>query len=164
MCRKLTFPHLFYSIFYSENTNMHCHLVPNMLEIQSRTRLTFTQSQHSKRLLFVIAHRDTIKYSPFDLQAFNIKSKIALVLKISCNLLNLNLKSLQFALTFSLIFRIEYIKKALAIKECKIFIYLWFFHIAVVILSEIHIHPISWHIKVPSHSISYPGPTLNTNL
>ena len=103
---------------------MHCHLVPNMLEIQSRTRLTFTQSQHSKRLLFVIAHRDTIKYSPFDLQAFNIKSKIALVLKISCNLLNLNLKSLQFALTFSLIFRIEYIKKALAIKECKIFIYL----------------------------------------
>ena len=67
ICRKLTFPHFFGSIVFSKNTVMLCHLVPSFLEIQSRTKLTYPQSQHSKRLLNVIGHRHTIKYNPFDL-------------------------------------------------------------------------------------------------
>ena len=43
--------------FFSEYTVIHCHLVSNVLEIQSRTRLTFSQSQHSKRLRSVIKHK-----------------------------------------------------------------------------------------------------------
>ena len=45
--------HLFYSIFFTINTVICCHLVPNTLETQSRPSLTFSQSQHSKSLLNV---------------------------------------------------------------------------------------------------------------
>ena len=53
------FMHLFYPIFFKRNTVTYCNLVPNTLEIQIKTRLTFSQSQHSKRLLNVIAHTHT---------------------------------------------------------------------------------------------------------
>ena len=46
---------------------MHCHFVFKIHEIQSGTRLTFSQSQHSERLLHIIAHKQTIKCNPFDL-------------------------------------------------------------------------------------------------
>ena len=38
---------------------------------------------------------NTTKYIPFDLEAFDIKSKTALVAKISYDLLNLSLRLLQ---------------------------------------------------------------------
>ena len=64
--RKSAFSCLFYSIFFSENTAIHCHLVPNTLEMQSITRLTFLQSQHSKMLHNVIAYKHS-KHNSFDL-------------------------------------------------------------------------------------------------
>ena len=39
---------------FPENTFIHCHFVCNTLEIQRRTRFTFSQNQHSKRRLNVI--------------------------------------------------------------------------------------------------------------
>ena len=60
ICRKLTFPHLFDSILFSKNMFMLCHLVPSILDILSRTRLTFSQSQNSKRLPDLIAHKNII--------------------------------------------------------------------------------------------------------
>ena len=48
---------LFYLKFFSENIILHCRLVPNVFEIQSWIRLAFLQSQHSKRLLNVIANK-----------------------------------------------------------------------------------------------------------
>ena len=95
ICRKSTFRHLFFSIFFSENTVRHCHLVPDNLEIQKSTRLAFSQSQHSKKLFNVIAHKHIIKCNPSNLSAFNIESKKTLALKISYNLLNLSLGLLQ---------------------------------------------------------------------
>ena len=47
---------ILFSFFFPENTVIHCHLVPNNLEIQSRTRFTFLQNQYSERLHNVIAH------------------------------------------------------------------------------------------------------------
>ena len=64
--RKSTFSHLFYLKFFSEKTVIHCDLVPNTLEIQSRTRLTFLQSQHLW-LHNVNAHKHSVKHNPFDL-------------------------------------------------------------------------------------------------
>ena len=95
ICRKSTFRHLFFSIFFSENTVRHCHLAPDNLEIQSSTGLTFSQRQHSKKLFNVIAHKHIIKCNPSNLSAFNIESKKTLALKISYNLLNLSLRLLQ---------------------------------------------------------------------
>ena len=65
--RKSTPSHLFYSILFTENAVIHCLFVPNTLEIESRTRFTFSQSQYSKRLLNGIAHKQSMKYNPFDL-------------------------------------------------------------------------------------------------
>ena len=56
ICRKSTFSQLFYSIRFSENTALHCLLVPNTLKIQNRKRSTLLQSYYFKRLLNVIAH------------------------------------------------------------------------------------------------------------
>ena len=66
---------ILFNIFFSENTAIHCHLVPNTLEIQSRTRLKFLQSQHSKRVHNVIAHKYSVKYNSLDLSGSDIKSK-----------------------------------------------------------------------------------------
>ena len=75
VCRKSTFSHLFYSIFFFENTVMHCLLEISTLEIQTRLRLTLSQSRHFKRLLNAIAHKHSIKYNPF-IHILYIKSKI----------------------------------------------------------------------------------------
>ena len=55
ICRKSTFSHLFYSIFSLKIPS--CILAPNTLEIQTRLRLTLSQSQHFKRLLNAITHK-----------------------------------------------------------------------------------------------------------
>ena len=59
---------ILFNIFFSENTAIHCHLVLNTLEIQSRTRLTVLQRQH-------ILHKYSVKHNSFDLSGFDIKSK-----------------------------------------------------------------------------------------
>ena len=59
---------ILFNIFFSENTAIHGHLVPNTLEIQSRTRLTVLQRQH-------ILHKYSVKHNSFDLSGFDIKSK-----------------------------------------------------------------------------------------
>ena len=74
ICRKSTFSHLFYSIFSLKIPS--CILAPNTLEIQTRLRLTLSQSQHFKRLLNAIAHKHSIKYNPF-IYILYIKSKIS---------------------------------------------------------------------------------------
>ena len=94
ICRKSTFSHLFCSIFFFENTAIQCFLVPNVLEIQSRTRSTLSQNQHSKRLLNAIAHKHSIKYNPFFISLY-VKYKKVLVLNISYVLLNLSLGLFQ---------------------------------------------------------------------
>ena len=113
ICRKLTFSHFFYSIFFSENTAMRCLLLPNNLEIQDRTRSTLSQSQHSKRLLNVIAHIHTIKHNPFIYGSISNKNKhLSLILVTiywtSASLFHWDSGSHTY-------------KIALAIKECKIF-------------------------------------------
>ena len=75
ICRKSTFSHLFYSIFSLKIPS--CILAPNTLEIQTRLRLTLSQSQHFKRLLNAIAHKHSIKYNPF-IYILYIKSKISI--------------------------------------------------------------------------------------
>ena len=50
ICRKSNFSHFFYSTFFSKNTVMHCLLVTNTFEIQSRTRSTLSLSQCSQCL------------------------------------------------------------------------------------------------------------------
>ena len=59
---------LFHSIFFS--ITMHCILVPNTLEIQSKTSLALSQSGHWKRLLNAIAH----KHNPFIYPSISIQS------------------------------------------------------------------------------------------
>ena len=66
ICKKSAFSCLSYSIFFSENTAIHCHLVPNTLEMQSITRFLFLQRQHSKRLHNVITYKHS-KHNSFDL-------------------------------------------------------------------------------------------------
>lgn len=56
---------LFYAIFFSENTVMHFVPVPDTLQIQSRTSSTLLQSQSSKSLLSVIAHKRFMNCNPF---------------------------------------------------------------------------------------------------
>ena len=63
ICRKSTFSHLFYSIFSLKIPS--CILAPKTLEIQTRLRLTLSQSLHFKRLLNAIAHKHSIKHNPF---------------------------------------------------------------------------------------------------
>ena len=84
---KAIFPHLFYSIIFSENTAIHCLLVSNTFEIQSRTRSTLLQSWHSKRLL-------NTEYNPFIYPSLSNR-KTALVLNIDYDLLNLSLRLFQ---------------------------------------------------------------------
>ena len=76
--------------FFFENTVMHCLLAPNTLEIQTRLRLTLSQSQHFKRLLNAITHKHSIIYNPFILN-----QKSALALNIGYDLLNLSLGLFQ---------------------------------------------------------------------
>ena len=120
-----------------------------------------------------MAHRHTIKYNPlficlwFICFWYEIK-KQHLFLKLVTIYWTSASSCFRFALTFSLTYRIKYLKKYSCNKRMKnIFTYMylpvsWFFHVAVAILIEIHAHLFSWHMKVLSHSTtSCPGPTLN---
>ena len=118
--RKSTFSNLFYSIFFIHNSIIHCLLVSNTLEIQSRTRSTLPQSQHSKSLLDIITLNHSKKYNPFIYIYISISNrKTVLVFNIGYNLLNLSLRLFQTTLTLSLTFRIIYLQNCFCNKKIQ---------------------------------------------
>ena len=80
--KKSTFLHLFNSIFFSE-----FHLVPKKAWSHSRTRLTFSQSHHFRKLL---TSSQTKRQS--NIISFIFKTLILDIRYQSYNLLNLNLR------------------------------------------------------------------------
>ena len=106
-------------MFLSENTITHCHLVSNPLEIQSRTSFIFSQSQHSKRLLNITAHKNSIKYNPFlYILLYQIKKQHLFLLLVTIFWISTSGCS-KLALTLSVTWVSYTYKIALVIKECK---------------------------------------------
>ena len=108
ICRKLTFLFLFCSIFYSEYTDLHCHLFPTSLKSKAEQGWHLPKA-NIPRGYAMLSPTGTLKDIILLIYKFWcwIK-KTALVPKISHDLLNLSLKLLHI---FSLTFRIEYLRK-----------------------------------------------------
>ena len=106
-------------IFFPENTIICHHFVPNTLEIQSRIRLTYSQSQYSKRLLNVVTHKH-YKIWPlwFIRLSYQFNNQHSFLTSVT---ITWNFGCPTFAITLSLTSGSYSCKIVLAIKECKIF-------------------------------------------